>query len=58
MEETPDIEQKIAEIEAELSTLDHRRSQLLDELTQLRQQPLQEKLLNSTFTSSSRRFCQ
>jgi hypothetical protein len=30
MEETPDIKQKIAEIEAELSTLDHRRSQLLE----------------------------
>ena len=40
MEETIDIEQKIAEIEAELSNLDHHRSQLLDELTQLRRQSL------------------
>lgn len=40
MEEISDIERKIAEIEAELSTLDHRRSQLLDELARLRQQPL------------------
>lgn len=32
MEEIPDLERKIAEIEAELSTLDHRRGQLLDEL--------------------------
>jgi len=32
MEEIPDLERKIADIEAELSTLDHRRSQLLDEL--------------------------
>jgi len=32
MEEIPDLERKIAEIEAEFSTLDHRRSQLLDEL--------------------------
>ena len=40
MEEIPEIERKIAEIEAELSTLDHRRSQLLDELARLRQQPL------------------
>lgn len=37
MEETVDIEQKIAEIEAELSNLDHRRGQMIDELTQLRQ---------------------
>ena len=35
-----DNEQKIAEIEAELSNLDNRRSQLLDELAQLRQQSL------------------
>jgi len=40
MEANPDIERKIAEIEAELSNLDHRRSQLLDELAQLREQPL------------------
>jgi superfamily II DNA or RNA helicase len=42
MEETVDIEQKIAEIEAELSNLDHHRSHLLDELTQLRRQSLQK----------------
>jgi superfamily II DNA or RNA helicase len=42
MEETVDIEQKIAEIEAELSNLDHHRSQLLGELTQLRRQSLQK----------------
>ncbi len=38
--EIMDNEQKIAEIEAELSNLDNRRSQLLDELAQLRQQSL------------------
>ena len=42
MGESFDVEQKIAEIEAELSNLDHHRSQLLDELTQLRRQSLQK----------------
>jgi superfamily II DNA or RNA helicase len=42
MEETFDIEQKIAEIEAELCNLDQRRSQLIDELAQLRRQSLQK----------------
>ncbi|KAF0106125.1 MAG: hypothetical protein FD147_2575 [Chloroflexi bacterium] len=32
MEESSDIERKIAEIESEQSNLAHRRSQLLDEL--------------------------
>lgn len=36
MEETLDMRQKIAEIESELSNLDHRRNQLLNELIQLR----------------------
>lgn len=43
MEETLDIEQKIAEIEAELTNLDHRRSQLQDELEKLRQQSLHKR---------------
>lgn len=38
MIEISDTDQKIADIEAELANLDNRRSQLLDELTQLRQQ--------------------
>ena len=38
MEESLDIVQKITEIEAELTKLDDHRSQLLNELTQLRQQ--------------------
>lgn len=38
MVEISDTDQKIADIEAELANLDNRRSQLLDELTQLRQQ--------------------
>lgn len=42
MEETFDFEQKISEIEGELANLDHRRSQLLDELTQLHRQSLQK----------------
>lgn len=45
MEEFSDIEQKITEIEAEIARLDHHRSQLLDELTQLRQQLLQKDSL-------------
>lgn len=40
MEEPVNIEQKIAEIKAELSNLDNRRNQLLDELTRLRRQSL------------------
>ncbi len=42
MSESFDIERKISEIEAELANLDHHRNQLLDELTQLRRQPLQK----------------
>jgi superfamily II DNA or RNA helicase len=42
MEENLDAQQKIEEIEAELSDLEHRRSQLLDELSQLRQEMLQK----------------
>jgi len=42
MSEPFDIERKISEIEAELANLDHHRNQLLDELTQLRRQPLQK----------------
>jgi superfamily II DNA or RNA helicase len=42
MPESFDIGQKISEIEAELANLDDRRSQLLDELTQLRRQLLQK----------------
>ncbi len=42
MEVTSDMERKIAEIESELSNLDHRRSQLLDELEQVRQALLQK----------------
>ena len=42
MTEYFDIERKISEIEAELANLDHHRNQLLDELTQLRQQLLQK----------------
>ncbi|NLW72877.1 MAG: hypothetical protein GXY37_08340, partial [Chloroflexi bacterium] len=38
MTEYFDIERKISEIEAELANLDLHRDQLLDELTQLRQQ--------------------
>ena len=45
MEESFDIGQKISEIEAELANLDHRRGQLLDELTQLRRQFLQKDSL-------------
>ena len=37
MVEISDTDQKIADIETELANLDNRRSQLLDELTQLRQ---------------------
>jgi superfamily II DNA or RNA helicase len=44
MEEFFDIEKKIAEIEAELSNLDHQRNELLSELTQLRGQSLQKNL--------------
>jgi superfamily II DNA or RNA helicase len=44
MEEIVVIEQKIANIEAELSNLDFRRTQLLEELAQLRQQILQKNL--------------
>ena len=40
MDETAGIEQKIAEIEAELANLEHHRSQLLKELALLRQQVL------------------
>lgn len=40
MEQPFNIEKKVSEIEAELSNLDHRRSQLLDELAQMRQQLL------------------
>ena len=40
MDETTGIEQKIAEIEAELANLEHHRSQLLKELALLRQQVL------------------
>jgi superfamily II DNA or RNA helicase len=40
MDETAGIEQKIAEIEAEIADLDHHRSQLLKELALLRQQVL------------------
>jgi superfamily II DNA or RNA helicase len=42
MEKSSDIERRITEIEAELANLDYHRSQLLDELTQLRRQFLQE----------------
>lgn len=42
MTEYFDIERKISEIEAELANLDLHRDQLLDELTQLRQQLLQK----------------
>jgi len=42
MKESLDIAQKINEIEAELANLDDRRNQLLDELTRLRQQSLQQ----------------
>lgn len=45
MEELSDIEQKIAEIEAELAGLSHRRNQLLEKLAHLRQQALQENSL-------------
>ena len=42
MAETFDIGQKISKIEAELANLDQRRTQLLDELAQLRWQQLQK----------------
>ena len=42
MTEAFDVGRKITEIEAELANLDHRRGQLLDELTQLRRQLLQK----------------
>jgi len=42
MSEPFEIERKISEIEAELANLDHHRDQLLDELTQFRQQLLQK----------------
>ena len=42
MEESLDVAQKIAEIEAKLANLDDRRSQLLDELKRLRQQALEQ----------------
>ncbi|MDR3576078.1 MAG: DEAD/DEAH box helicase family protein [Anaerolineaceae bacterium] len=44
MEEFFDTEKKIAEIESELSNLDHRRKELLSELAQLRGQSLQKNL--------------
>lgn len=44
MEEAFDIEQKIAEVEAELSNLDQRRSQLIDELTHLRRQSIEKNI--------------
>ena len=40
MEEPSDIEKKIAEIEAELASVNHRRTQLLDELANLRQRSM------------------
>lgn len=42
MDESSDIEHKIAEIETELSNLDHRRGQLLEELAQFYRQSIQE----------------
>lgn len=42
MEEILDIRQKITEIESELLNLDHRRNQLLNELTQLRLEEYQK----------------
>ncbi|MCX6054282.1 MAG: DEAD/DEAH box helicase family protein [Chloroflexi bacterium] len=42
MEESSDIERRITEVEAELEILGQRRGQLLDGLTQLRQQLLQK----------------
>lgn len=42
MDDSLDIERRITEIEAELANLDHRRGQLLDELTHLRRQLLQK----------------
>jgi len=42
MEETSDLERKISEIEAELVNLDHRRSEALEVLAQLRQELLQK----------------
>ena len=53
MAETFDIEQKISEIEEELANLDHRRSQLLDELTQLRRQSLQKDSHKALITGAS-----
>ena len=47
MAELFDIEQKISEIEAKLANLDHHRAQFLDELTQLRQQLLHKKDIQS-----------
>ena len=42
-----EIERKTSEIEAKLSNLDHHRAQFLDELTQLRQQLLHKKDIQS-----------
>jgi hypothetical protein len=42
MEETSDLGQKISEIEAELLNLDHRRSEAIEVLAQLRQELLQK----------------
>lgn len=42
MEEPSDIEKKIAEIEAELASVNHRRTQLLDELVNLRQRSMRK----------------
>ena len=44
MEETSDLERKVSEIEAELLTLDLRRSQLLEELLCLRKEFLQKSI--------------
>ena len=42
MDESSDIEKKIAEIEAELAGLDHHRSRLLEDLASLRQHLIRE----------------
>jgi chorismate mutase len=42
MAEIFDIEQRIAEIEAELTNLDQHRNQLVDELARLRRQSFQK----------------
>ena len=42
-----EIERKTSEIEAKLANLDHHRAQFLDELTQLRQQLLHKKDIQS-----------